>query len=172
MKLFVSQLTCIVLAFSALFLLIARFNRRHLDRIDGKLAAEYSGWTRLSVVVAYGAISVLPLSIASSLKEGGPFADRLTFVAIHLLFFIMILWAFNRRVVVGACQVGISNLFGVVKIIPDSDLRGATVTRAAAFLASTNFTGAKYKISVDDHMHNCREVLVEIEKRIVRKMAS
>lgn len=130
MESFVAKLVGMVTTLAALFIVMGRINHARLKQLDGKITAAYSAPMKWLVVLGYGVIAFMPLLIASSLKEGNPIADRTIFAMIHALFFTMILWSFNRRIVIGASHAGVSDMFGITRIISNSDLATAVLSKS------------------------------------------
>lgn len=162
MKNFVIQLIGATVILAIALYLIGRINQKKFAEIDGDLTAKYSCAMQWLVVIAYGIISALPIVIASSLKERNPFIDRIVFVIIHGFFLFSFLWMVNRRIVVGANIIGVSNIFGAVRFVERKKLEGATSTRVDRFISATKFVVGDITICVDDHMQNCVAVVSQL----------
>lgn len=165
MKNFAMHLVCIIVVLATALFLIGKINQKKFSEIDGNIAAQYSHGVQWLVVISYGIISALPIAIASSLKEGDPIVDRISFTLIHGFFLVMFLWTINRRVVVGLNTVGVSNIFGTVRIIPCAHLVGAKLVRKNGFISATSFVLGDVRISVDDHMQNCAAVVLQLTSK-------
>lgn len=165
MKNFMIQLVGATVILAIALYLVGRINQKKFADIDGDLTAQYSSAMQWLVVISYGIISALPIIVASSLKEGNPFVDRIVFVIIHGFFLLSFLWMVNRRIVVGVNIIGVSNIFGAVRLVEREKLEGATLTRVDRFISATRFVVGDITISVDDHMQNCVAVVSQLANK-------
>lgn len=154
----------IVTILCAAFLLVGKINGKKLDQVNGSIVAEYGTTTKSLVVIGYCIISIIPLLVP--LKEGNATYDRVTCSLVQIIFFFMIIWTFNRRIVIGTESIGTSSLFGAVQILSIADLTGAKMGRNRIIIKATKFIGRNHAILVDDQMRNSEAVVHELRTRL------